>query len=254
MVLETILIFVLKCGAPLVVKAVGKEVFSRFAPPIEKARKSAVRRMAEDLGDKFPSVNFLEYNFQFNSPAAKSELEKLIFGAELPDENVLKREMAKETATKWPEYSDHAEEIVDVFLKYFEDECLKNEELKSFTLVSIIRKGNTATQQIVREEGKLIREELNLWGERIVESVTAMSFSKTASGESRILRITSVIEKELVSKRDELLDKTKKWDSKGLYDKIEALAKEALELRHDISPEIAGSIFRLCGSYSLRLG
>ena len=252
MALETILLFALKSGVPLVVRAAGKQVLKRIAPTIERARKSAVKRTAKDLGEKFPSVNFLEYNFQFNSPTAKNELEKLISEAELPDESALKKEMAIEMATRWPEYSDHAEEIVDVFLKHFEEECLKIEELQPFTLISIIRKGNTATQQLVREYGESSQEGLRLINEKLQSIESVLMPLKVTNQEPAITRITSLIERRLVKERDELLGKTKKWNSKGLYDKTETLAKEALELRHDISSEIAGSIFRLTGSYSLR--
>ena len=246
MVLDATLLFALKSSVQMVVNGVGKEVYNRLLPPIKRATESAVKRMAEDLGSKFPSVNFLEYNFRFDSPTAKEELAKLTSERELPDEIALKKEMSKEVAQKWPENLARAEEIVEVFLEYFEEECLRIPELHAFALASTIKKGDTATQQTVLQA----KEEI------ITSLKTLILESRTMPGvgtqEVEITKITSVLEKRIVKERDDLVDAQKRWQSKDLYSKVEALAKEALELKDNISHEIAGSIFRLCGSYNLR--
>ena len=246
MVLDAILLFALKSSVQIVVNGVGKEVYNRLLPPIKRATEAAVKRMAVDLGSKFPSVNFLEYNFRFDSPTAKAELAKLTSERELPNEIALKKEMSKEVAQKWPEYLASAEEIVEVFLKYFEEECLRIPELHGFALASIIKRGDTATQQTVLQA----KEEI------ITSLKTLILESRTMPGvgtqEAEITKIASVLEKRIVKERDDLVDAQKRWQSKDLYSKVEALAKEALELKDNISHEIAGSIFRLCGSYNLR--
>ena len=251
MVLDAILLFALKSSVQVVVNRVGKEVYNKLLPPIKRATEAGVKRMAVDLGSKFPSVNFLEYNFRFDSSTTRSELAKLISERELPDENLLKREMAKEIAEKWPEYLDSAEEIVDIFLKYFEEECLAIPELQGYTLASIIKRGGTATRQAILENGELTREEVRGIRKEIAfvrESITP----RMATQEEQITKVTSALERRLLRDRDDLIDSLKKWQSKDLYGKVETLAKEVHELGDKISQEIAGSIFRLCGSYNLR--
>jgi tetratricopeptide (TPR) repeat protein len=249
MVLDAILLFALKSSVQMVVNGVGKELYNRLLPPIKRATGAAVKRMAADLAYKFPSVNFLEYNFRFDSPTAKDELSKLVSQRELPDENLLKKEMSKELASKWPDYIDSAEEIVEAFLKYFEEECLAIPELRWFNTVSIIKKGDSTTQQAVLEAKEEITEEIRSLRTLFLESSV---IPRATTQETGITKVTSALEKRLVKERDDLVDALKKWQSINLYSKVEALAQEALGLRDIISHEIAGSIFRLCGSYNLR--
>jgi len=247
--LNTILLITLKFSIPIVVKAVGREVYNRLLPPIKRATEAAAKRMAVDLGSKFPSVNFLEYNFRFDSSTAKNELAKLISEREPPDENILKKEMSKELATKWPDYTGSAEEIVEVFLKYFEEECLAIQELQGFTIVSIIKKGDSATQQAVLDAKEEITEEIRSLRTLFLESSV---IPKATTQETGITKVTSALEKRIIKERDDLVNALKEWQSKDLYSRVEALAQEALELQDIISHEIAGSIFRLCSSYNLR--
>jgi lipopolysaccharide biosynthesis regulator YciM len=246
MALDAILLFALKSSVQMVVDRAGKEVYNRRLPPIKRATEAAVKRMAVDLGSKFPSVNFLEYNFRFDSPIAKDELAKLTSERELPDETVLKKEMSKEVAQKWPEYLSSAGEIVEVFLKYFEEECLSIPELHGFALASIIKRGDTATQQTVLQAKEEIITSLKTF---ILES---RIMPGVGTQEVEITKISSALEKRIVKERDDLIDAHKRWQSKNLHHKVEALAKEVLDLKDSISHEIAGSIFRLCGSDNLR--
>ena len=88
----------------------------------------------------------------------KAELSKLQSDREVPDEAILKKEIAQEFSGQWPQLADKADKIVDSFLSFFEEECLAREELQGLSLMSIIRQESNATRQVVREEGDKTRE------------------------------------------------------------------------------------------------
>ncbi|MCJ7547038.1 MAG: hypothetical protein MUP30_09510 [Deltaproteobacteria bacterium] len=246
--LEIIFFETLRMGIPIIVQIVGEDIWKKLRPPIERARRKAVLKMARELGDEFPSVNFLEMNFRFDSKAMRDELNKLTTGEEMPDENILIKEMVKEISQQFPKYSDRAEKIVRSFLKHLQQECLAYNELQGVVLASIVRRESTATRYFIHEEGEKQKREII----ENIKKITSELAPKNIIQEEKISRITSALEKRLVEDRDKIIELIKKWQSQGLLQRIQRLADEALELRESVSPEISGSIFRLCGSFILR--
>ncbi len=248
MILEVILFKALEIGIPIVVERVGKDFYRKLNPPIKKATRSAIKKMRVELGSKISSINFGELKFQFDSPEMRNELNKLTSGRELPDENILRQEMAREVAEKWPSFSDKAETIVNSFLNHFEKECLASEELKGVALASIIRGESTAIQEFVYKDGERTRKEIF----QKIGNLECLIASKSTTQETETIKITSTLEERLLQERDEFINLVKKWQSIGLFGKIKKLAEDAFNVREHISPAISGSIFRLFGSFILR--
>lgn len=244
----------IKAGISIVIDKVGPRIIDRINTPLNKARNAAVERMADELGRGeygFPSVNYLEWNFRFDSPTSKSEIQKMLSG-ETIDEDALKQEMAKEISETRPDLKDKAGLIVDKFLDYFEQECLKSEELKGIALATIIRAENTATQSLVMRN---IAGVQNLTAEvaDIKRMLSAtLPTTRATIDESDIIEVTSELEKMLIAQRDDLRALIKKWQSHGLFEKVQELAERAFKVKGHINKEISGSIFRLFGSYILR--
>ena len=239
--LEVILFESVVIGIPIVAQKLGKGIYKRLFPPIEKARKSAVSKMADELSSEFPSVNFLELNFKFDSPTMKNELINILSG-EKPDETILKQEMTKEVSQKWPQYSVKAGLIVDSFIKHFEQQCLAHDELKNFVLASIIRGEHTATKALVR---KVSEETRKFFDSRISEveyKIESLMRVQNIEQEQETPAVLSTLEKRLIKERDEILALVKKWQSFGLYERILQLAEEVSTVKDSVNPSISGSI------------
>ena len=247
-----ILYELIMAGVSIVIEKNGSKVIGRIYTPLKRAREAAVKKMADELGRSdhgFPSVNYLELNFRFDTPTARNEIQKVLGGElESIDENILKQEMVNELLQTRPDLKDKAGLIVDKFLEYFEQECLKSEELKGLALANIIRSESTATQKVVEEFGQDIKDQLA----EIKSILTSNPATKATTNESDIIKVTSVLEKRLIAERDDLIAQIKKWQSDGLFEKVKELAKSAYKVLEHINPEVSGSIFRLCGSYILR--
>lgn len=250
--LYSILLLGIKTGTPFFVKKIGEDLWKKICPPIEKARKSAVKRMAEELGSQFPSINFLELNFQFDAPIIKDELQKLISYGEKPNEVVITKEMATEISRKWPQYTDRSAAIVESFLKYFEEECLLSEDLKGFELAAIIKAEGTATRQVIQQNFEDQKDYFETKFSKL-NSKLDLSLQTRADIQEKVTpQIIAPLEERLVKERDDLIDLIKKWHSAGLYEKIQKLAEDTLKVYEHINPIISGSIFRFFGSFILR--
>lgn len=249
--LEVILLESVKIGIPIVAQKLGKGIYKRLFPPIEKARKSAVSKMADELSSEFPSVNFLELNFKFDSPAMKNELMNILSG-EKPNEAILKQEMAREVSQKWPKYSDKAGLIVDSFIKHFEQQCLAFDDLKSSVLAAIIREEHTATKTFIHRESEDIKKFIDSRMSEMERKFESRMHVQNIEQEQETPTVLSALEKKFIQERDEIMALVKRWLSFDLYERIIQLAKEVFTLKDSVNPSISGSIFRLCSSFILR--
>ncbi|OPY78423.1 MAG: hypothetical protein A4E65_02220 [Syntrophorhabdus sp. PtaU1.Bin153] len=143
------LLFLGKTTGPMIAKAIGQSLYDQFFPLIDRARKKAVTSTAKALQLQFPSGNFVEENFRFDSPAAKAELQKLAASRGSPDEEILNDLIIEGLRTNWPDYSSKASLIVETFLQFFKEECLAEPRLMGRTLASIMREEHAATQRLI---------------------------------------------------------------------------------------------------------
>ncbi len=231
----------------LLVKPIGKKVFNYLFPIIDRVRKEASHKTAQALEADFPSGNFVEMNFRFDSPQAKMELEKLVTGRGSPDSVVLEKLMVQELRENWPNFSAKAELIVGTFLKYFEEGCLSRPELQGLTLASLIKVENTATQHVVREQVGALEKTMIMQFDQIKDEIRALSTS-----EIPYKKLATFVEREYIEERDEILAHLRSWRGEGLHTRIEKLAKKAEGVVEHIDKEISGSIFRLASSSYLR--
>lgn len=240
-------------GGTKIIEKMGREAWNKIYTPLKRAKNAAIKRMASELGagQSFPSEEFLDWNFRFDTLTAKTELDKLLIG-DAPDEIILKKEMATEIAEKWPQLKDKADIIVESFLKYFEAESLANEELKGLALASIIKTENTATQKMTQKFVLESEERLTAQIAELSQKIEIARISQTTSSETEIINVVSKLEERLVNERDEIVAQLKKWQSKGLFERIQKLAEDSYKVRYQISREISASAFRLFGSHILR--
>jgi hypothetical protein len=155
------LIWLAKAFGPAIAKEVGKRTFQKLSPLIDQVRKAALNKTATELEWDFPSGNFVEMNFQFDAVEVKAELQKLLSGQGIPDQNVLKKHMVSEITEKWPKLASKADVIVETFLKHFEQECLGKPELSGLTLASLIKTENAATRELVESTRDLLSRKLD---------------------------------------------------------------------------------------------
>jgi hypothetical protein len=241
------LLLIGKETVPILAKVVGKATLDRIFPIIDRARTAAVHRTAKTLEIEFPSGNFVEMNFRFDSPQAKAELEKLVTGQGLPDATVLEKRMVEELRENWPEFASKAELIVGTFLKYFEEECLSRPELRGLTLASLVREESTTTHRIMQEGFRTLEEKIlhgidQMRAETRVLSTSELPYKKVAT----------ILEREYVEERDEILTEVRSWRGEGLHTRIEKLAKKTESVLEHVDKEISGSIFRLASTSFLR--
>jgi tetratricopeptide (TPR) repeat protein len=243
-----LLLIIGKMTAPMVAKAIGESVFDRLFPLVDRARTEAIHKTSKALEMEFPSANFVEMNFRFDSPEAKTELEKQMAGQGLPDSGVLEKRMIEELSENWPEFLPKADLVVATFLKYFEEECLAYPKLQGLTLASLVREESTTTQRVVLEGFKTLDE-------RMVQQFDQLRTTLArplSTSELHYKKVASVIEREFVEQRDWVLAEVRAWHGEGLHTRIEGLAKKTEGVLEDIDVEISGSIFRLAATSFLR--
>lgn len=254
----------LDTALPIFIEKIGLETYKRVRPASESARKRAVDEMANELGNRFPSVNFLNMNFKFDTPEIKGELSKNMQLAEIKNIESIKTLMVEEVLKQRVFFDDpeiisteDASLIVDCFLNHFESECLQIPELAFLTLAGIIRTENVLTRSKIDEANQSTREFTIAAGSgfdtldsKVDEILKAIK--NPIQNETIHPVILTQLEESYVKRRDRIIDELQRWRCEGIQEGIKGLAEDAFEVYEKLNKELAASIFRMYGSFILR--